>query len=194
MFSIILVAVLIGCGKQNNYNDRYFDYSGEDGCIPPNIGHALGGDLPDHMQNSLEGMNAIADLQSSRCFKNWELDLNQSQDYVVLSHDGIIEGVALETIETKELPTPIVSLDAFVSAFVKLKLSKPLIFDIKNVSNPEFWPELRQAARKIRDFGGIPVWFTLSEEASESHVGICSFMNGEFDVMLYPREGPMCKQ
>jgi hypothetical protein len=48
-----------------------------------------------------------------------------------------------------ELPDKIVTLDEFTSAFVKLNLRKPLILDIKNVSNPRLWPALQQAARSV---------------------------------------------
>jgi hypothetical protein len=184
-FSLVLVA----CQTGNEFPDRYFDYSGADGCSPPNIGHGLGGDLPGYEKNSLEGMTAISDRQSSACFKNWEVDLNQSADVIVLSHDSIYEGRHLESITRNELPDEIVTLGEFTSAFVEINLTKPLIMDIKNVSNPSLWPELKQAARSIKEEGKIQVWFIIDGVATDAHTGICEFMEGEFDIMLYR---PLC--
>jgi hypothetical protein len=187
-FSIVLMA----CQAENEFPDRYFDYSGADGCAPPNIGHALGGDLPGYAKNSLEGMTAIADQQSSDCFKNWEADLYQSADVIVLSHDSDNEGRPLVSMTRNELPDEKVTLDEFTAAFVKLNLRKPLILDIKNVSNPSLWPALKQAARSIKGEGQIPVWFIIDGEAADAHAGICEFMAGEFDIMLYRQGGPLC--
>lgn len=188
VFSLVLIA----CQTENDFPDRYFDYSGADGCSPPNIGHALGGDLPGYMQNSLEGMAAIADRQSSDCFKNWEADLNQSADVIVLSHDSVNASRRLESIPRNELPDELVTLGEFTSVFVKLKPQKPLILDIKNVSNPKLWPELKQAARSIKQEGNVQVWFIIDAEAADAHSGICEFMGGEFDIMLYRQGGPLC--
>jgi hypothetical protein len=120
------------------------------------------------------------------------VDLNQSADVIVLTHDSIHEGKHLESITRNELPDKIVTLAEFTSAFVKLNLTKPLILDIKNVSNPSLWPELKQAARSIKAEGKIQVWFIIDDGATDAHAGICEFMGGEFDIMLYRQGGPLC--
>jgi hypothetical protein len=131
-------------------------------------------------------------MQSSNCFKNWEVDLNQSADVIVLSHDSMNGSRRLESMMRNELPDEVVTLDEFTSAFVKLELRKPLILDIKNVSNPGLWPEMKKAARSIKEKGNIQVWFIIDSGATDAHTGICDFMGGEFDIMLYRQGGPLC--
>lgn len=189
----VLSLVLIACQTKNEYPHRYFDYSGVDGCAPPNIGHALGGDLPGYEKNSLQGMMAISGKQSSACFKNWEVDLTQSADEIVLGHDPKIGNKRLDSIARNELPYEMVTLTEFTSAFLKLDLRKPLIFDIKNVTNPGLWPQLKQAARSIKEKGNIEVWFIIEGGVADAHTGICDFMGREFDIMLYRQGGPLCK-
>ena len=184
--------MLGACQDKSEYPNRYFDYSGKDGCSPPNIGHGLGGDLPGNARNTIEGMMAISSMQSSECFKNWEVDLNQAADVIVLSHDSTFGGRDLGLLSRDQLPEGISTLDEFASALVKLDLQKPLILDIKKVSNPDLWPEMRKAARTIKQHGKIPVWFTIDDIVADAHAGICAFLNGEFEVMLYRRGGPLC--
>ncbi len=158
----ILLAIILGaCQTKNDYPNRYFDYSGKDGCSPPNIGHGLGGDLPGYARNSIEGMMAISSMQSSHCFKNWEVDLSQAADVIVLSHDSVFGGRHLGSLSRDQLPKKIFTLDEFAAALVQLDLQKPLILDIKKVSNPDLWPEMRKAARMIKEQGKIPVWFII---------------------------------
>jgi hypothetical protein len=84
------------------------------------------------------------------------------------------------------------TLDEFASAFVKLNLQKPLIFDIKKVTNPKLWPELKKVARNIEEESNISVWFIIDSDVSDAHAGICKFIGGEFDIMLYRQGGPLC--
>ena len=135
---------------------------------------------------------AISGMQSSNCFKNWEVDLIQCADVIVLSHDSMNGGRRLESITRNELPDEVVTIDEFTSVFVKLELRKPLILDVKNVSNPSLWPELKKAARSIKEKGNIQVWFIIDGGSTDAHTGICDFMGGEFDVMLYRHGGPLC--
>ena len=189
----ILLAIILGaCQTKNDYPNRYFDYSGKDGCSPPNIGHGLGGDLPGFARNSIEGMMAISSMQSSDCFKNWEVDLNQAVDVIVLSHDSAFGDRDLGSLSRDQLPEGISTLDEFTSALLKLDLQKPLILDIKKVSNPDLWPEMRKAARTIKERGKISVWFIIDGNDADAHAGICDFLNGEFEVMLYRKGGPLC--
>jgi hypothetical protein len=192
LVALAFTFVLGACQSKDEYPNRYFDYSGKDGCSPPNIGHGLGGDLPGNAPNTLEGMMAISSMQSSDCFKNWEVDLNQAADVIVLSHDSTFGGRDLGLLSRDQLPEGISTLDEFASALVKLDLQKPLILDIKKVSNPDLWPEMRKAARTIKQHGKIPVWFTIDDIVADAHAGICAFLNGEFEVMLYRRGGPLC--
>ena len=92
-FTFFIFAILLAAGCAGSSDPRYFDYSGSDGCSPPNIGHRLGGDLDGLADNSLQGLRAIVDQQSSHCFKNWEFDLTESADGLVLLHDSTYENV-----------------------------------------------------------------------------------------------------
>ena len=187
-----LALVISACSSMDEYPNRYFDYSGKDGCKPANIGHRLGGDLPEYGPNTLEGMYAIESMQKDRCFKNWEFDINQSKDSVVLAHDMHISNVALIYIETSNLPDGMITLDKFISSFASLNVTKPVVFDIKNIPDQRYWPSLLNSAVAIKNQHGVDVWFIMSSEVSEKHQGFCQLVNDSFDVMLYSRGGYLC--
>ena len=189
---IFLALVISSCSSVDEYPNRYFDYSGKDGCKPANIGHRLGGDLPEYGPNSLEGMYALESMQKERCFKNWEFDINQSKDSVVLAHDMHIDNVDLISVEANNLPDGIITLDKFISSFASLNVTKPVVFDIKNIPDQRYWPSLLSSAVAIKNQHGVDVWFIMSSEVSEKHQGFCQIVNDRFDVMLYRRGGHLC--
>ncbi len=171
---------------------RYFNTSGSDGCDPGNIGHRLGGDLEAYEDNTLSGMVGVERMQASRCFKAWETDLHQGTDAVLLSHDPVYRGYQVNRLRADDLPEGLVTLSEFTEAFLRLDLTRPLILDIKDVSNHVLWEQLRNAARTIESEGGIPVWFLISDAAADAHQGLCDFLNGEFEILLYGRKGSLC--
>ena len=162
---------------------RYFDYSGKDGCSPANIGHRLGGDLDEFSNNSIAGMNYIANKQDSHCFKNWEFDLSEWQGELYLSHDAITD---------KEQIHSLVSLQEFESAFSTIKVTKPIIIDMKAISSKAALEKAVTFARNIRSTQESDIWFLASPDNTLVLTKICRLISGEFDVMLYLRGGEYC--
>ena len=189
VISILLVAA---CTVNRPPPQRYFDYSGADGCNPPNIGHRLGGDIGNFPPNSIEGMRAIESRQDSKCFKNWEFDLNQAKDGVVLFHDNSFQGRAVIGLSVSELPMGTLDTKVFAVEFAKLNIVKPVIIDIKNILNPSCWVTAIELARSIRSGHQVDVWFTTSSQQAKRMTGICSVIAGEFDIMLYRQGGRLC--
>lgn len=183
--------LVLSCSSQFNYTSTYFDYSGNDGCSPANIGHWLGGDLPEYSGNTLEGMRGIESMQSSRCFKNWEFDVNQTEDSLVLWHDSVHNNVPLLNTKAKDLPNA-PGLSQFVDAFEDIDVVKPVVIDLKTEITALDWEELLRTARTIREKHEVPVWFLISPHLAKNSSQPCAFIAGEFDVLLYRRGGPLC--
>ena len=186
-----LLFLVTGCSKQFNYTSTYFDYSGSDGCIPANIGHRLGGDLTEYGDNTLEGMNGIEKKQGSKCFKNWEFDVNQTANNISLWHDKTHNGVPLIQIDSEKLDTP--TLEDFVLAFDELKVIRPVVIDLKTELPLLDWPKLIKAARSIRKQHRVPVWFLVSPILGNENQKVCKLINKEFDILLYRRGGNLCE-
>lgn len=176
---VLLLAQACGTGTQQ----RYFDYSGKDGCTPPNIGHRLGGDISSFSDNSIEGLHGIASRQDSACFKNWELDLSEWNGNVFLSHDAI---------ESDDEAASLVSFAEFENAFQTITAIKPIIIDLKYISSDTAFSQIISLSHEIRSHHEPDVWFVVSTENVEVLNKICSFVAGGFDVMLYRRGGYHC--
>ena len=164
---------------------RYFDYSGDDGCSPANIGHRLGGDLDNFEDNTIEGMRAITSKQSSTCFKNWEFDLSEWKGALFLSHDPIVSDNQISSL---------VSLTEFESAFKSVEVSKPIVIDLKYISTQVALEKIVPFVRNIRATQKQEVWFLVHPENVPALSEICPMISGEFDVMLYRRGGEYCGQ
>jgi hypothetical protein len=162
---------------------RYFDYSGKDGCSPANIGHRLGGDLDEFTHNSIEGMRAIASKQESHCFKNWEFDLSEWQGKLYLSHDAI---------KNTEQTHSLVSLQEFESSFSSVKAIKPIVIDLKSITSKAALEKVVTFARNVRSTQNPDIWFLVSPDNTPVLTKICPLASGEFDVMLYRRGGEYC--
>jgi hypothetical protein len=177
--SIILLSAAIYAHSQ----DRYFDYSGKDGCSPANIGHRLGGDLDEFSNNSLEGMNYIATKQDSHCFKNWEFDLSEWKGNLYLSHDAIT---------SKEQTKSLVTLHEFEIAFTAIKATKPIVIDMKAITSETALIKAVTFARNMRSTHEPDIWFLVSPDNEPVLTRICPLVSGVFDVMLYRRGGEYC--
>jgi hypothetical protein len=181
--TIIPTILLLSIAATAQSQQRYFDYSGKDGCSPANIGHRLGGDLDEFSHNSIEGMNNIAPKQDSHCFKNWEFDLSEWQGKLYLSHDAI-----KNTEQTQSL----VSLQEFESAFSSIKVTKPIVIDLKAITSKTALEKAVTFARNVRSNQESDIWFLVSPENTPVLTNICPLVSGEFDVMLYRRGGEYC--
>ena len=186
-----LLFAIAGCSNQFTYTSTYFDYSGKDGCTPANIGHWLGGDLPGYASNTLEGMRAIESKQSSNCFKNWEFDVNQTADDIILWHDSTYNNVPLINTGTEKFEAP--TLKEFVLAFESLNVTKPVVIDLKTEIAELDWHKLLEAARSIRNQHEVPVWFLISPNLASNSLEVCGMVDQEFDILLYRRGGRVCK-
>jgi hypothetical protein len=180
---IVLAVLLLHFGGVAHSQERYFDYSGDDGCSPANIGHRLGGDFEQFESNSIEGMKGIASKQESLCFKNWEFDLSEWQGELFLSHDAI---------ESSAQRSSLVSLTEFESEFRSIKATRPIVIDLKHISSLSALEKLVPFARNIRSTQKPEVWFLVSPDNISVLDKICSLVSGEFDVMLYRRGGEYC--
>ena len=188
---IVLLLVVTGCSKPFNYTSTYFDYSGNDGCMPANIGHRLGGDLAEYRDNTLEGMYGIEKEQDSICFKNWEFDVNQTANNISLWHDKTHNGVPLIKVNSEKLDAP--TLEEFVLAFDDLNVIRPVVIDLKTELRLLDWLKLIKAARHIREQHKVPVWFLVSPNLGSKNKKVCKLINKEFDILLYRRGGNLCQ-
>ena len=194
MFRLYLFSSLIflsGCVSQNSYTSTYFDYSGKDGCAPANIGHRLGGDLEKYSSNTLEGMHGIAPLQESKCFKNWEFDVNQTADIIILRHDSTYNNIPLLNIKSEKISNAL-SLTEFVLAFDPIDVKKPVVIDLKSEISAFDWVLLIESARRIREKHKVPIWFIISQKLTGGSADTCQQVGGEFDILLYRKGGPLC--
>ncbi|MFT4613026.1 MAG: hypothetical protein ACI9NT_000160 [Bacteroidia bacterium] len=188
--TVAACALLVGCSSSPG--PRYFDYSGADGCSPPNIGHRLGGDLDQYSDNSLEGLLGIAHMQRSPCFKNWEFDLTESADGLVLRHDSQYNGLSVSALSLEDLPKATVSASQLLKAFSLRVATKPIIIDLKTLKT---LPGLRQAkniAEQLSATQTVDVWFIASKENTERGPDLCSVLGADFEVLLYSQGGPYC--
>ena len=195
---ILMLAASIfmtACNSKENYPaNRYFDYSGLDGCSPANIGHMLGGDLKGVANNSLNGMKYITSMQDLKCFKHWEFDVTPTSDDLVLRHDFLFNFQFVSTLTKAELPKDTVSLEVFVEAFKEISVIKPLMIDLKSVSRKSDFVKLKKAASDIRRAHNIDIWFITDQISALRMEGVCEVMAGEFDVMLYMKGGRLCAE
>lgn len=178
--TITLLFFVIGAAYSQQ---RYFDYSGADGCSPANIGHRLGGDLAEYSSNSIEGMRYIVSKQDSPCFKNWEFDLSEWQGDLFLSHDAL---------KNTEHANSVVSLHDFEAAFISVNTTKPIVIDLKKISSREALEKIVIFAKNLRLTLKPDIWFLVSPDNTAVLNQICPLVSGEFDVMLYRRGGEYC--
>jgi hypothetical protein len=190
--AVPLFLLIIGCSSKSD-DPRYFDYSGADGCVPPNIGHRLGGDLPDNADNSIEGIHVIQDLQSSRCFKNWEFDLNESASGLVLMNSSEYNGFAIADQTLDQLPSEVVTAAQLTSAFSEIRVTKPIIIDLKTIKTPRGVQEAKDVAQKLLKQQAVDIWFISSKENASVMPDICRVLGRDFDLLLYDRGGSYCK-
>jgi hypothetical protein len=195
IFKYLVFAVLLlitSCIADRGLSKRYFDYSAQDGCNPPNIGHRLGGDFEIFPDNSAQGMRGISGMQKSTCFKHWELDVNQALDAIVLLHDSVYRGTPVIKLRKSELPDNTLDITEFVEQFSQMSIIKPVIIDLKYMPKNNSWVKVKQVAESIKNQHQVAVWFITSKHQVSNMEGICSVMNGEFDIMLYGRGGKLC--
>lgn len=133
-FVTLMCFFLNGCSESTA--PRYFDYSGKDGCTPPNIGHRLGGDLEQYKDNSIEGLHGIESQQNSSCFKNWEFDLTESGEGLVLLNFSQYSGSSVSRLTLDELPDGVVVVSQLLREFSRINVSKPIIIDLKEIKSP----------------------------------------------------------
>ena len=189
----VLCFFQIGCNQKEGYPEgRYFDYSGSDGCKPPNIGHMLGGDLEGFENNKIESMKHIASMQDSDCFKHWELDVTSASDGLVLMHDIWFGFNLTSNVKTSDLAVD--SLQDFVAAFEQVNVTKPLMIDIKTVTNKNHLIELKAAAEKIQEKHNVDIWFITDQVSAFFMPEVCNVLGSDFDVMLYFKGGRLCSK
>lgn len=192
-FKLIFLSIifLMACNPRENYPpDRYFDYSGKDACAPPNIGHMLGGDMEGLENNRLTSMHHIASMQGSNCFKHWEFDVTPSANGLVLMHDIWYGFQFTSRLKKEDLPAD--SLADFLEAFHALDISKPLMIDLKTVTEKDDLLELKDAALAIKNKHDIDVWFITDHISALFMKDACDILGKEFDIMLYFKGGKLC--
>lgn len=191
-FSAVLLTLLCSCQSLHSYDSRYFDYSGKDGCTPPNIGHRLGGDVGEFGDNTVEGLLGIAPLQRSNCFKNWEFDLNQALDSLVLFHDSAHNGKDISLLRRDELPEKTIDIDELSTAIQQIEMTKPVIIDLKTIRAANHWYRIRDLADQISKEQGVGVWFITSMENAKQMTGFCDIIRGRYQLLLYNQGGQFC--
>ncbi|WP_432474425.1 hypothetical protein [Amphritea sp. HPY] len=190
---LTLTMLFSGCASTTSFSYADIDYSGKDGCQPFNIGHRLGGDLPGNTDNSLQAMIAVAPLQDQPCFKYWEFDVGQTEDSLMLWHDLRIGETLLMNLSSDRLPGYAPSLQQFEDSFHWLRVIRPVVIDLKLITDQRRWPRLRQLARNIRDQHDVPVWFITETAFVEVYTDLCDMLKGEFDIRLYGGKGDFCE-
>lgn len=189
---LISVLNLVSCTAYKSFDYSQIDYSGADGCQPFNIGHRLGGDLPGNTDNTLAAMYRVAEQQQHACFKYWEFDINQTSEELVLWHDIRLEGELLLRLSRSKLPPYTVSAEEFVTAFKTVRVTRPVVIDLKLIPDRALWPKLLQLARTIQLQHGVPVWFITSDLLVELYADLCPLLADEFDIRLYGGRGDFC--
>lgn len=186
----LVCLLMIGCSESND--PRYFDYSGNDGCSPPNIGHRLGGDLEKYSDNSIEGLRGIEGQQQSRCFKNWEFDLTESADGLVLLNSSNYNGLAVADLSVSDLPDGVVPPSQLISEFSRIVAIKPVVIDLKVIRSPQALRDAKRVAENLAASQDVEIWFIASEDNARQMPEVCAVLGADFDLLLYSRGGIYC--
>lgn len=188
------LACLMLCGCASIPDPRYFDYSGSDGCSPSNLGHRLGGDLEQYSDNSLAGLRGIESLQGSPCFKNWEFDLTESADGLVLRNQSDHMGLPVSAFSIDNLPRGTVTASQLVREFSRVTAIKPIVIDLKKINSLQAMKEAKSVATQLALTQQTDIWFIASKLNASRMPQPCELLGGDFDLLLYSRGGDYCDQ